>query len=90
MSAIVVQPADVSSAFDALVNGTQSREEIERWADERMRAEDEGRLQYEPKHEEARIWRGISYLGGVALQQVPGAYLHCVDDFVAFRRQHGF
>ena len=80
---------EISAAFDALIAGTQSREEIARWAEERRKADDRRELIYDPPKEEARIWAGILYLIGVVSEVEPGEYLFSVDAFRAFRAEHG-
>ncbi len=80
---------EVSDAFDALIHGTRSREEIAHWAEERRQAYDRRELIYDPHREEARIWESIPYLTGVDLEDAPGFYLDTVDAFVLFRTEHG-
>ncbi len=80
---------EVSAAFDAVIAGTQSREEIARWAEERRKADDRRELTYDPPNAEERIWAGILYLIGVDGEVAPGEYLFCVDDFTEFRAKHG-
>ncbi len=86
---MIVTLTDIGDQFDALLSGTRSREDVETWADRHMRAEDEGRLVYEPKSDEARIWDAITYLSGVALRTAPAVYLHAPEDFLAYRRVAG-
>jgi hypothetical protein len=84
---VVVTAGDISEQFDALLSGERTREEVERWAEERMHAEDTGELRYEPPSEEDRLWRAIIFLLGVGLRTAPDAYLHSPEDFLAFRRE---
>lgn len=86
---MTVTMKEVSAAFDALVAGTQSREDLARWAEERRKADDRRELTYEPPNEEERIWAGILYLIGVDAEVEPGEYLFSIDAFVEFRTEHG-
>ena len=78
---------DIAKQFDALIEGTRSREDIEKWAEARIHAQDLGELVYEPPTAEDQLWRAIQYLLGVALKASPSGYLHSVTDFEAFRRE---
>jgi len=82
-----VTVAEISEQFDALIAGRRSAEEIERWADERMRAHDARDLEFVPRADEGRLWRAITYLLGVGLKVSADQYLHSKEDFEAFRRQ---
>ena len=84
-----VTAADISDQFELLISGRSSREAVEHWAGLRMRAEDEGRLQYEPASDEERLWDAIKYLLGVGLRVAPNTYLHSVEDFEEYRRTTG-
>lgn len=80
---------DVQNAFDALVTGAKSREEISEFATLAMKADDQGVLKMEPSSDSNRIWEAIKYLSGVDLKESPETYLHCEQDFVIFREQIG-
>jgi hypothetical protein len=86
---VVVRAADINEQFDALLSGERTREEVEAWAAERMRAEDEGRLTYAPPADEERLWEAITYLLGVGLRDAPDRYLLDPEDLLDFRRAHG-
>ena len=85
-----ITPAHITEQFDLLISGRRSREEIEAWAEERMRAADLGLLEYEPRADEGRLWGAIMYLLGVAMPSAPGEYLHATADFEQYRRAKGF
>jgi hypothetical protein len=89
MDELTVTVPEVSALFDGLVAGAISREGAERWAEERMRAEDAGRLRYEPAEEEARLWDAILYLSGVGLRTSPTEYLHPPEEFASHRTAAG-
>lgn len=80
---------DIQKAFAELESGLKSREEIAEFASEAMRADDAGLLQMEPVNDGSRIWRAITYLSGVDIKEHPESYLHCVEDFIEFRRTIG-
>ena len=77
----------IRKKFDQLINKEASRETISEWARERQEAEDMNQLEYEPPHEEKRIWRAITYLMGVDLKDTDGSYLHSIENFVEFRKE---
>jgi hypothetical protein len=78
---------EISKQFDALIAGERSREEVERWAQARMQAQELGELVYESRADEPQLWRAIAYLLGVGLKDSPLSYLHSIEDFEAFRRE---
>lgn len=82
-----VTRSEISKQFDALIDGTSSREDTEQWAAARMQAQDLGELVYEPAAAEKELWRAIKYLLGVGLKTSSSDYLHSVKDFEAFRRE---
>jgi hypothetical protein len=82
-----VTKEEISNKFDELVNQTISREEIANWAAVRQQAEDQGKLEYNPKKDEKKIWKAITYLIGVDLKDGPNSYLHSIEDFLQFRRE---
>lgn len=86
---MVVRAAEITEQFDTLLSGRRSRGDVEAWAERRMRAEDEGRLEDEPRADEVRLWDAITYLSGVGLRDGPETYLHAPEDFVRFRRAAG-
>ena len=81
-----VTAAELSEQFDALMSRRRPREEVEFWAAERMRANDERRLQFDPPEDEKRLWDAILYLLGVGLKVDEDRYLHGSEDFEAYRR----
>jgi hypothetical protein len=82
---VIITRSDISKQFDALIDGTGSREDIDRWAETLMRAQDLGKLKFEPATDEDQLWRAITYLFGVGLKTSSSNYLHSVEDFRAFR-----
>ena len=87
---VIVTAADITEQFNALISGRRPPSAVEDWAAERMAAEDARKLVYEPGTDEGRLWDAITYLSGVGLLVAPGQYLHGVEDFEAYRREHGF
>lgn len=83
----ILSLADVSVAFDALISGTKSREEIAAWAANLVDANDEGNLIYDPISSRHITWRAVKYLSGVDLKDSPYTYLHTVEDFLVFRKK---
>src|SRR5262245_45521462 len=77
---VKVTRSDIANQFDALIGGTRPREDIEKWAEARVHAQDLGELVYEPAGAEGQLWRAIQYLLGVALKTSPSDYLHSVED----------
>ena len=86
---LVVTAKQISERFDALIQGVESRESIESWADARMHAEDARTLRYEPQSDEDRLWDAIGYLQGVGSKTEHG-YLFSRQDFETYRSEHGF
>jgi hypothetical protein len=86
---LIVTSIQISQRFDALIQGTESREQIEDWAQIRMKACDARTLRYKPPNDETRLWDAIKYLLGVGLKTEQG-YLFSNADFQAYRQQHGF
>lgn len=86
---MLIHLVDVQRAFDDLIAGTRSREEIAAWADSARRADDVEQLSFDPINAQDVIWRGITYLMGVDLRSSPTAYLHSTRDFENFRKKLG-
>ena len=76
---------DIQQRFDALIEGTESREDVAEFAGLAMRADDARSLEIEYKFED-RIWKAILFLSGVDLQYEPGRYLYSVVDFIKTRK----
>jgi len=74
---------EVVTAFEDLLCGARSRENVADWASRLMRGagDDVGGLQYEPLSAEAAIWSALVYLSGVDLKDGPTSYLHTLQDF---------
>ncbi len=86
---LVVTRQELSSAFDDLVSGTRTREDVSSWATELRVAHDEDRLAFDPANAQPMLWRAILYLTGVDLRTSPSEYLHVPADFEKFRQQLG-
>jgi hypothetical protein len=82
---MVVHLSDVQRAFDELIAGSRSREEISDWARSLRIEDDTSRLSFEPAAMRDRIWSSIIYLEGVDLKDDPSTYLHVPEDFMEFR-----
>jgi hypothetical protein len=86
---MVVRLNDVKHAFDDLISGARSREEVSNWARRLRVANENAELGFDPVEAKAQLWRTITYLEGVDLKDSPSTYLHVVSDFQAFRKQFG-
>ncbi len=84
-----VRLSDVQRAFDELIAGARSREEISDWARSLRIEHDKEQLLFEPAAMRDRIWRSIIYLEGVDIMDSPTTYLHVTDDFLEFRARLG-
>lgn len=81
---------EVRQIFNSLINGEIDREHASEWALTRLFANDENDLEYEPKCEKERIWKGIVYLTGVdLLNGKEGDYFHCLEDFINYKNELG-
>ncbi len=75
---------EVADRFEAVLSGTLSREDADRWAWHAMQAGDRNDLDFAPPSDEQRIWRGLTYLCGIDLPgEATGSYLHSDDDIRA-------
>jgi hypothetical protein len=83
-----VSTSDVVRAFRALLDGSQSREEIADWAAGVRAADDSGGLEYAPPTAEEAIWRALEFLMGVDLKDGPSSYLHTEEDFQLYWSQN--
>lgn len=79
-----VSLSDIERAFEDLLSGARSREEIAAWAHSATESNDLDTLQYDPPGAERRIWNGILYLLGVDLKEAPDVYLHDDGNFREF------
>ena len=80
LAMILASLHDIQTTFKALIAGTLTREQADRWAFERIDAFDREDLRFDPPGEQERIWSALQYLYGIDLQEAPGAYLHSLDD----------
>ena len=78
---------ELRSAFEDLISGAKTYEEVARWASDLMSSEDNGELYYEPSTHEDVIWKAIKYLSGVDLKNTPTEYLHCKEDFEDYLKE---
>ena len=83
----LISLSDVSIAFDELISGSKSREEISDWAERMMNAQDERSLRYDPADLQPTIWKAVLYLLGVDLKDSPTSYQHTTEDFLKFRQE---
>jgi hypothetical protein len=84
---IKVTIEDIQLKFDELVSGIVPWGDIANYAISLAEANDRNELIIEPFGQKQKVWAGISYLTGVDLAgDTPGTYLHCVEDFIEFRR----
>lgn len=86
---MLVSLSDVQRAFDELISGVRSREQISDWARSLRLEDDQERLSFEPAAMRDRLWRAITYLEGVDLKDSPTTYLHVTEDFLEFRARLG-
>ena len=86
---MVITINDIQDLFDDLETETKSREEIAEIAALAMKADDQGGLKIEPSSDFGRIWEALKYLSGVDLREEPDTYLHCQQDFTAFKEKIG-
>jgi hypothetical protein len=73
----------VRRVFEAVLNGSISREQADRWAYAVVQEEEAGVVTYSPPRERERIWAGVMYLYGVDTKKAPGEYLHSEHDICA-------
>ena len=71
---------DISKQFDALIDGTRTREDVEKWAEACMHSADLGELAYEPVSAEEQLWHATTYLLGAGLKTSASDYLHDLQD----------
>lgn len=73
--------ADVAARFDAILTGSMSRVEADRWAWGMMQADDAGQLEVLPAHDHPRVWEGLTYLFGIDMPNPDtNAYLHSIEE----------
>jgi hypothetical protein len=80
---------DIKKAFDDLIAGSRSKEEVAEYAESAIKSNDQRLLKMEPASDASRIWRAIMYLSGVAEMTAPETYFHCTEDFEIFRKEIG-
>lgn len=86
---MIVTLATIERMFADLEAEVRSREAIAEFAMAAMKADDAGGLVLEPLADASRIWKTIAYFSGVDIEESPGTYLHCTEDFVEYRKQLG-
>ena len=70
--------SDVEDRFRALVDGSQTREDVDRWAAQWVAADD-------PGVDDDAVWWGLAILIGIDLRPGPDApYLHDDDQIVGW------
>lgn len=72
--------ADVRRVFEAVLDGSLTREAADRWAYSIVQKSESGELFYLPPDDEKKIWSGVMYLYGVDSKESPNEYLHTTDD----------
>lgn len=75
---------EIRMAFDELINGKITREEVSSWANKLQCAQDNNTLVYSPDNMEDKIWKAIQFLQGVDLKDSPSTYLHNLEDIRSF------
>ncbi|HUE72812.1 MAG TPA: hypothetical protein VMP01_18140 [Pirellulaceae bacterium] len=68
--------SQVRDKFAAVLNGSESREAVSKWARAIREADDRGELFATPAADRMRIWHAILFLEGVDLRDSPESYLH--------------
>jgi hypothetical protein len=86
---LVVSREELTSAFDDLLSGRRTREQVSSWAEALRVAHDADKLAFEPASAKPVIWEAILYLTGVDLRTSPSEYLHVPADFEEFRQHLG-
>ncbi len=71
---------DIEQVFSSLINGSITREEVDRWAYERMQAFDADSLVFEPSKDEEFLWEAIQYLYGIDSRISPDEYMQSIEE----------
>ena len=79
-----VSTDDVATAFQDLIAGARSREDIASWASSVRAADDAEGIEFDPPRAQDFIWNALEYLMGADLRDGPDSYLHNREDFEAF------
>ncbi|MES2387434.1 MAG: hypothetical protein V4543_05500 [Bacteroidota bacterium] len=59
----------ILDAYQGIIDGSVSRDEISTWAAGCMFAAEAGKLDFDPRQDEKTIWNSIQFLSGVDLFQ---------------------
>ena len=89
ISTVKISINDLRQAFDDLIAGRKTPDEIDRWACGLMQAHDREELVFEPPSDEDRIWKGIHSLCGCDMPGSGQEPLYGVEDFIAWRDELG-
>ena len=81
---IKITKQEIVDVFDDLINHKMSKEDCSNYANHLMRLNDNRQLEFDPRKDEDKIWKGISYLLGVDLKDMDGSYLHSTENFINF------
>jgi len=76
-----VSSNDVVAAFEDLLSGPRSREQLADWASHARMSDDAEGILYEPPSAASAIWDALEFLMGVDLKDDPDSYLHSQRDF---------
>jgi hypothetical protein len=76
-----VSNQDITDAFEDLLSGARTREEIAKWALSVRSADDAEGIEYHPSTAESAIWNALEFLTGIDLKEGLGVYLHTERDF---------
>ena len=80
---------DIQKAFDDLITGKRSREEISDWAVDMRRAHDNDMLKFLPKDKKKIIWEGLEFLSGVdMIVDAEGNYMYFKEDFIYYKNEY--
>lgn len=76
---------EINQAFDSLINGTKSREEVANWASALMFAFDDYNLEFDPSSAEDKILIGIDDLMRADLLNLDNSYFYSIKDFINWK-----
>jgi hypothetical protein len=76
-------------AGESVAHAFSTREWAERWAQERIEADDATTLDFEPASAEGQLRDALHFILGVGLRDSPSTYLHNDADIRAYRQHFG-
>lgn len=89
VSALKVSISDLRQAFDDLIAGRRTPDDIDRWACGLMAAHDREELLFEPSSQKECIWKALQSLCGCDMPGADKEPLYGVEDFIAWRDEFG-